>query len=235
MRYFRFNSTTTSAVNNTVDYNYIPDNNPSAGNGAFISLDSDGGVPASYLNNGCIVTLPIEWGEFTVESNKNDLLVKWQTLTERNNDYFDIELSEGNTDNFTRIGTLNGAGSSSKTHSYHFFKDEILEGYYYLRIKQVDFDGKYTYSPVKPIAVTGSNFAIKQIKNSGISSTFVMNQNVKHGSIIRICDITGKIIYEGTYSDSSNEIHIDQVLKGLLLLSIEEPFKEISTFKIIVD
>lgn len=235
IRYFRLNTTTTSSTSNTVDYNYVPNDNPSSGNGAFINLDSDGGVPTSYSNNGCVVVLKVEWNYFNVDSEKNKVLIKWSTLSERNNNYFEIEMANQLGLEFISQGKTKGNGSTTDKHDYEFVLDNIEEGYYLFRIKQVDFDGNFSYSDIKSVTVTGSNFALKKITYETNLTRFTFNQDVKHGSTIKLTDITGKLIYEGIYTESNNVVEVEKHLKGLVLLTISEPFKGFSIFKIILD
>lgn len=98
-------------------------------------------------------TLPIELLEFTAEPAGNEVRTKWVTATEQNNDYFVVERTQDGV-TFESIGTVDGAGNSAFAHSYELFDPDPLEGVSYYRLKQVDFNGIYTYSPFAAVTFT---------------------------------------------------------------------------------
>jgi hypothetical protein len=98
-------------------------------------------------------TLPIELVEFTATAAGNEVHTNWVTATEQNNDYFVVERT---TDGvvFEVIGTVDGSGNSSFAHSYAFTDPDPLEGISYYRLKQVDFNGAFSYSPFAAVTFT---------------------------------------------------------------------------------
>lgn len=98
-------------------------------------------------------TLPIELIEFTAEQAGNTVHTKWVTATEQNNDYFVVERTvDGIT--FETIGTVDGSGNSSFANSYELTDPHPLEGVSYYRLKQVDYNGVYSYSPFSSVTFT---------------------------------------------------------------------------------
>ncbi len=91
--------------------------------------------------------LPITLLSFISKVSEKGVLLSWQTATELNNQYFEIErLTETQTwQTLTRIA---GAGNSSLLRSYVYTDDQAPLGTTYYRLKQVDFNGAYTYSKV---------------------------------------------------------------------------------------
>jgi hypothetical protein len=72
---------------------------------------------------------------------------------EQNTAEFQVERSVGN-ENFEKIGTIDAAGFSQTTR-YYRFEDPLPEGgMAYYRIKQIDRDGKYSYSEICKIENT---------------------------------------------------------------------------------
>jgi hypothetical protein len=107
-------------------------------------LSVDGGSVYRYNAFGDQV-VPVELTSFNASVNGSGVLLKWETATEINNRGFEIERSSGN-NVFTRIGFVSGNGTSSKKHIYNFTDNNPVEGTYYYRLRQVDFDGSYDYS-----------------------------------------------------------------------------------------
>ncbi len=90
-------------------------------------------------------TLPIELLEFTAAPSGNEVLTRWVTATETNNDYFVVERTvDGIT--FESIDTIDGAGNSTQPVAYLLNDKNPLEGVSYYRLKQVDFNGVCSYS-----------------------------------------------------------------------------------------
>lgn len=100
------------------------------------------------LNN----PLPITLLSFTGEgenSKQASALLKWSTSTEISNDYFELQRSN-NTIAFREIGTVKGAGNSTTIHNYTFSDADLSRSdtILYYRLKQVDFNGKTSYSNI---------------------------------------------------------------------------------------
>jgi len=102
-----------------------------------------------YENEPAIL-MPVELDKWTATNLKESVLLEWTTASEENNDYFAIERSiDGVT--WKVLGNVGGAGTTSATHYYSFEDTKPVSGISYYRLKQVDFNGEYTYSSVKCI------------------------------------------------------------------------------------
>lgn len=91
------------------------------------------------------VTLPIELISFTGEKNGNNNILIWETSSEHNNDFFTIEKTTDGT-NYEVVGTIDGAGNSGSYLQYMLTDYDVREVINYYRLKQTDFDGKYTFT-----------------------------------------------------------------------------------------
>ena len=95
--------------------------------------------------------LPVELTTFSASVVNSNVELKWQTATEVNNYGFEVErkiLKQVQNDNWERIGFVNGHGNSNSPKEYSF-TDKTAEnsGKYFYRLKQVDVDGQFEYSP----------------------------------------------------------------------------------------
>jgi hypothetical protein len=98
-------------------------------------------------NNG---VLPIELALFQANVFKNGVRLDWVTSTEINNDYFTLERSETG-EIFEEIGRVQGAGNSGEQRNYHFTDESPISGRSYYRLKQTDYDGKFSYSEIRTV------------------------------------------------------------------------------------
>ncbi len=108
--------------------------------------------------------LPIELAYFTANVTGKEVLLSWATATETNNSFFNIERGTDGI-SYESIQQINGAGNSTSFLTYGVTDKNPIEGTSYYRLKQTDFDGKYSYSNVEVINYT-SSLANKILINS---------------------------------------------------------------------
>jgi hypothetical protein len=92
-------------------------------------------------------TLPIELLEFTAVPDGNNVATHWVTATETNNDYFLLERCVTGTQ-FETVARVEGAGNSTQLLSYSFIDENPVAGVSYYRIRQVDFNGNFSFSQI---------------------------------------------------------------------------------------
>jgi len=169
----------------------------------------------------CSSTLPIELSAFTAVKADNYVDLAWATLSERDNEWFVVERSEDG-QLFELIGSMPGAGNSSSLINYMIRDNYPLQETSYYRLKQIDFNGKFTYSEIRSVtfdAVAGISpnpandqltVSWKYLDDSQISLTNAMGQEVripvvksKESLLFETADLPEgiyflKIIYQGT-------------------------------------
>jgi hypothetical protein len=103
--------------------------------------------------------LPVELLSFSARRNsESEVICEWTTLTETNNDYFEVQRSEDGI-LFETIGLRNGSGNSTTLLEYNLFDITAPNNILYYRLKQTDFDGQYSYSKtivVSPVTQVNS-------------------------------------------------------------------------------
>jgi len=108
--------------------------------------------------------VPVEFVTFTAEAAGNDIILKWSTATETNNRGFSIErTSEQGTGNWKELGFVNGSGTTTERRTYTFSDNDLPIGKYLYRLKQVDFDGSFTFSNAAEVLMNQpAEFALDQ-------------------------------------------------------------------------
>ncbi len=89
--------------------------------------------------------LPVEIVDFTGLQSDNTVVLEWTTLSEKDNDFFEIERSTDGI-NFATIGFVQGAGNSAEKLTYNFADNAPESGRAYYRLSQVDYDGTRSYA-----------------------------------------------------------------------------------------
>jgi len=98
--------------------------------------------------------LPVKLTAFTGRYSLGKALLDWQTSQELNNDRFEIYRSNDGL-NFVKVGSIKSAGNSNLVTNYNF-QDNISGNSgnnVYYRLKQIDVDGKATFSAVVKLAL----------------------------------------------------------------------------------
>ena len=157
-----------------------------------------------------VIALPVELISFTATRQENDVLLNWETASETNNAYFDIEVSkEPNpiiNENFVAIGRVAGHGTSNQGHQYSFVdsRPNKAEVHYY-RLKQVNFDGSFEYSDVRSVKFDGQK-EVLIYPNPFTSKLNIINRNKEAGiRKIELIDTQGKVVFQKELGNNSSD------------------------------
>lgn len=142
--------------------------------------------------------LPIDLLSFDAALNSGVVDLTWATASETNNDYFTIEKTKDGKE-FEEVAIVKGAGSSNSLKEYAAIDKEPYPGISYYRLKQTDFDGRFTYSGMVAIDNTKRNegeFIVFPNPSNGknINLSFKGNESMEEILVI-LNDADGKQIY----------------------------------------
>lgn len=159
------------------------------GDGATVDFDPPGNPTYSSSGN-CntvpIFPVPIDLVYFDADCIGDKVELKWITLSESNNDYFSVESSYNAMDFFT-VARIDGAGNSNERLDYRIVLDDPAN---YYRLKQTDFDGKFSFSSVKSVNCQENNIVVfPTISTEGTPISII--GNVNH---IQIFDVMGNSV-----------------------------------------
>jgi Zn-dependent metalloprotease/photosystem II stability/assembly factor-like uncharacterized protein len=152
--------------------------------------------------------LPVELTSFTANVNNNIVNLKWETATEVNNYGFEIErsltpsasggLSKGEgLCQWKKIGFVQGSGNSNSPKSYSYVDKNLFGGSkFQYRLKQIDADGKYTYSDVVEVEVVPTEYALYQNYPNPFNPTTSIRFSlpVQSKVILKVYDLIGNEI-----------------------------------------
>jgi hypothetical protein len=101
--------------------------------------------------------LPVELLYFTARLEGNNTgKLNWATSSELNNAGYEVEQalpSTGGLLEFNQIGYVTGKGTTTTEQNYAYDVLNLVPGVHYFRLKQVDFDGTYTYTNIRSLTV----------------------------------------------------------------------------------
>lgn len=160
--------------------------------------------------------LPVTFSGFEVTNYPGEVVLDWTTASEHFNDYFSIERSSNGFD-FEQIGTVKGAGFSTNELSYSFIDTSPLEGISYYRIKQTDFNGKFSFSEMKSVN-RSSDVPISVFPNPTKNEVNIVAPEYTNTQV-EVIDLTGKTV-ENIWIDAQGKAYWDasEMKSGIYLL-----------------
>jgi Secretion system C-terminal sorting domain len=232
------------ASGNVMVMEYFFDTDPGFGNGTPVSFTSSPDLN-NFLFSADISSLPIGTHTLFIRSKQNpwsltvasefsksgplpvtllsfsgalvekNVLLKWITSSEQNSSHFMIERSMDGID-YSSIGRVTAVGNSSVQQQYNYTDAGIMANMVYYRLKQVDIDGQYKYSPVIRIRLTGGLDVV--IAPNPVTSQLQIN-GLKNGTHILIVDAAGRQVYNGQWNGIA--IPVNHWAKGLYNLLVQ--------------
>ena len=159
--------------------------------------------------------LPVTFTAFTGRQDGNSVVLEWTTMSENNNDYFEIERSSDGI-NFVTIGYVEGAGNSNSRIDYSFSDNAPEQGRLYYRLSQVDFDGTREYAD-KVVTVTFANnkLAVSIVPNP-TSGLFTLQNCGNCGQLV-IMTQNGMVVKEFEVTDFNQQINIGDLANGIYI------------------
>jgi hypothetical protein len=168
--------------------------------------------------------LPVVLTTFDAWNSDGDVELQWNTSSEINNDYFIVERSnEGG--EFVPIGRVEGNGTTSQPHQYLLTDTDPFEGTNYYRLRQVDYNGQFEYSPVR-IVITGESAELEILSVAMNNSTIDLAVLATEGSTVQtqVTDVSGRAVYSNTSVIHHQPAHFvtSQLTTGIYFIEVSD-------------
>lgn len=168
----------------------ITDANGCSSNGSLQTLT----VNSSVCNSNA---LPVTLTNLSATPKDNSIILQWGTSSEINNLGFEVQRSKDGAA-WSMLGFVNGAGNSTAAIKYSYTDEKLSSGVrYYYRLKQVDIDKRFTYSPiVSAILDVIEGFALEQnYPNPSRGETIIKFTLPKKAKVnLSLFDISGRLV-----------------------------------------
>ncbi|WP_114782655.1 T9SS type A sorting domain-containing protein [Botryobacter ruber] len=179
-----------------------------------------------YGDMPLLAPLPVELAYFTAVVADGAVALQWLTATEKDNDKFIIERSSNGRD-FKAIGEVKGQGNSSTAIRYSFTDKMPLAGSAYYRLKQLDYDGKHSYSNVIAVEAKGvaANLQLQAYPNPFSDKvTIAVTSPVAEKAQLHLLDVQGRVLLTKTVELRSGltevELGMQAVAGGVYILKL---------------
>jgi hypothetical protein len=156
--------------------------------------------------------LPVELTSFEARLVDSDVVLNWETASEGSNAGFAIEHSD-NGGPFEEVAFVAGAGTSLNVISYTYTVNEVSVGLHRFRLRQVDFDGAFTYSSTVEVTseVPGTHLLSEAYPNPfNPSTSFSLAVSREQEVSINVYDMLGR--------------HVSSLFRGTIEANVARTF-----------
>ncbi|MGM0580669.1 MAG: T9SS type A sorting domain-containing protein [Bacteroidota bacterium] len=167
--------------------------------------------------------LPIELKTFSASKSGTNISLDWVTAKEENFSHFEVERSLDQ-ENWEQIGLVQGMGESMSDVNYDFTDRNAPFGVIYYRLKAVDIDATFEYSPVVKIEVgfegklAVSPNPVKDASNLKVQVPKEFREDLAY---VGLFDLSGVKVQEFRNFDTDGSLQINQKLKsGMYILKV---------------
>ena len=141
------------------------------------------------------------------------IMLEWSTCVEESNSMFIVEKSEDGID-FKNIGAVKGAGTAASVNEYTFLDVNAKAERLYYRLRQIDFDGSFSFSQVYTInKKIANNFTVAHMSAITAVDKFEVSIDAfKEGKLAyELLDLSGKVIHSETMNTKkgNNTVFVD--------------------------
>ena len=170
--------------------------------------------------------LPITLMNFDARKlNASAAFVYWATSQELNSAYFDVERG---TDaiTFSSIGQVQAAGNSTSSRQYNFTDYTPVNGLNYYRLKLMDLDGHFVYTPARLVRFDGNAEQMRYYPNPtrGIVNIDLTSQMLNEPMVINISTASGVVVDQvkvNANTRSTITIDMSRFAKGMYFIQVK--------------
>jgi hypothetical protein len=155
-----------------------------------------------------LASLPVELLNFNAKTKGRAIALDWATASERDNSHFVVERSaDGRA--FAAIDEVRGAGTTTVLQQYKYMDEAPLQGLNYYRLKQVDFDGHFKYSPIRSV-LAGHRGEIVMAPSPAIDRvTAVLEAAATEDGNWQVFDASGRLMQSGVWPVDAAQLEVD--------------------------
>jgi hypothetical protein len=174
---------------------------------------------------------PVELIGFSGALQDGSAILSWQTATETNNDYFQIERSLDGV-SFEAIGTVNGQGTVVGITPYTFADETTPFGTVYYRLAQYDYDATVSYSNVVQLTNEAPiNVSVTPNPFGQAADLFILAGQETKVNVI-VSDLSGRALYQKTVPTNEITLIGETLPPGVYLVQVQSS-QGLKTVKVI--
>ncbi len=173
------------------------------------ATDADDAIGIDNFNVTSIATvLPVEWLHFSARREAAAAVLSFSTATEHNNDHFVVERS-ADARTFTEIGHVQGAGTTQVAHAYTFTDEMPMPGANYYRLRQVDFDGRASFSSIVRVVFSRPGDIVLAPSPATDHMRIRLEEAPENDGRWQVFDQTGRPVLSGAWAAETADLELD--------------------------
>lgn len=197
---------------------------------AYIVMFSNQGNPTDGTSSNPLTAtvqvssfLPVELSRFSAMAAGQSTLLSWSTATETNNAYFEVQRSADSRD-WEVIGKVKGAGTTQEAQYYEYTDYKPLPGLSYYRLRQVDYDGQYEFSPAVAVDRKEAGFSFTAFPNPAPDALHISLPPREEPLTAEVYDACGQRVRQQTLPARAarQDIRLSGLPPGLYWLAIAD-------------
>lgn len=188
--------------------------------GKLMYSGSQGTIGGPRILSYLPLVLPVKFVAYSVFRTTNGISIQWTTEEEVQADKYMVERSEdGN--NWKLIADIKAVGNSSVLNNYSYTDKTPITKLVHYRVKQVDMDGRFVYTPVKTIKGESEANVDTRISSNTNNVVVEFAKQIKGSVVVRLISLNGQVVAQKTYNSPVGYIVLSQPsLKGNYVVSI---------------
>jgi len=171
--------------------------------------------------NGTLSPLPVKLIFFTAGNATEGIELKWKTSKEVNFHYYLLERA-GSDLQFAPLYRVDGTGGQDVVAAYDYFDKTPLSGKNYYRLKMVDLDGVFEYSPVAVADYTAApHISVYPNPVTDHEITIALNDAMTGTVQLMLLDGSGTQVLQGQFETNTTSFQLPQNIRpGLYYLRL---------------
>lgn len=167
------------------------------------------------------LVLPVSFVAFTATSVGKLVQLDWKTSAETDNDFFEVQRS-ADAITWKNLGNVAGSGFAEATTTYRFTDAEASGNEVYYRLRQVDYDGTFTFSPIVRVVLERGEF-------SAFPNPTYGPLTIAGGGPVRITDLAGRTLLStnGIGGDNATTLDLSGLRPGLYLVQTRDGLQKV--------
>lgn len=172
------------------------------------------GFSPFIVTSGAGIALPVELLAFDAVLQNGRTQLKWKTSDEINSSHFEVQHSvDGRS--FVGIGTV-PTHNTPGIFNYEFIHNDPRDGNNYYRLRMVDIDGSFKYSPVKIVTVKPTQI-LTVYPNP--AKQFIMVKGLASEGTVQLVSLDGKVVKQFNVSSTTLTVNLEELTSGVYILT----------------
>jgi hypothetical protein len=178
------------------------------------------GFSEFWINNGGptgTIPLPVTLLSFTAVRAGDNALLQWSTTDAATLSRFIIEKSTDGV-HFATLDSVAASGNGNTINTYQYTDTHLVSGTNYYRLREVDQDGQYTWSPVRTVNGSAAG-GITIYPNPVLDGNLYISSTVNIREI-RLVDVSGKTILQMETQGYLNTLPVGAIARGIYFVTV---------------